>query len=58
MYTGYDEMVGFALDDARSDDADPRAADEFHGDPRGGVAMLQVRDQLRHVLDRVPPRRR
>mmetsp|Transcript_74396 Transcript_74396/g.215038 ORF Transcript_74396/g.215038 Transcript_74396/m.215038 type:complete len:532 (+) Transcript_74396:2125-3720(+) len=47
------EVVSLALDDARGDDADAHARHELHGDARLSVRVLQVHDELRHILDGV-----
>ena len=45
--------VGVGLGDPRGDRPDPGLADELDGDPRPGVPLLEIVDQLGQVLDAV-----
>ncbi len=46
-------VVGLRLRDSRGDGAYADLGDELHRDRRVGIAVLQVVDQLREILDRV-----
>ena len=50
---GDQDHVGLGLGDAGRDGADAGPRHQLHGDPRLGVDLLQVVDQLRQILDRV-----
>ncbi len=45
--------VGASLGNARGDDADTRAGDEFHANARFGIYGVQIVDQLRKIFDAV-----
>eukprot|EP01136_Pigoraptor_vietnamica_P023733 Opistho-1_new@6558 len=46
-------VVGVALCNASRDDADAGLRHELDGDTRDGVRTLEVKDQLREILDRI-----
>ena len=48
-----EDRVGVRLGDPGGDGADAGARHQFHADPRRGVDLLEVVDQLRQVLDRI-----
>jgi hypothetical protein len=48
-----EDQIGVRLDDAGGDGADSCFRDELHADPRVGVDVLQVEDELREILDGV-----
>mmetsp|Transcript_40260 Transcript_40260/g.88012 ORF Transcript_40260/g.88012 Transcript_40260/m.88012 type:complete len:314 (+) Transcript_40260:361-1302(+) len=52
-HAGNGEVVSLALHDAGGNDTDANARHELHRDSRGRVRVLQVHDELSHVLDGV-----
>eukprot|EP00982_Pelagococcus_subviridis_P002394 18522-Pelagococcus_subviridis.AAC.9 len=53
VVSGDEDVVGFALDNARGDRPDAVLGDELDADARGRVRVLRVVDQLREIFDGV-----
>ncbi len=50
---GDGDVVGVRLRDAGGDGADTHFGDQLDADPRVGIDVLQIEDELRQVLDRI-----
>mmetsp|Transcript_40267 Transcript_40267/g.88045 ORF Transcript_40267/g.88045 Transcript_40267/m.88045 type:complete len:208 (+) Transcript_40267:208-831(+) len=52
-HAGDSQVVSLTLDNARGNDTDADARHELHGDPGSRVRILEVHDELGHILDGV-----